>query len=278
MRYFILMATLLTISAVSAEDLGEAGDQKILEFVENEVCFSAHSYSLSMTVEKASDHFHDNMQCFFDSASKELTGSLNKSFRSRFQAVHSERELMLVNEDLTGCQSKKTDKILTAKKVISIQKQKKQARGFESGCENEKGTGSLTNPYSSCTVTEAALNELCAYQEYLHFKQNNRSLNQEAKEEGREVVPLNTINYQEENQDFAEAEKTIAQSAVLNAITHYNQFESSYRFELWQTLLYDTYLVTRSKLKIIKTAVDKWPAKFHNAARISDKIVHPKKP
>jgi len=147
--------------------------------------------------------------------------------------------------------------------------QASQARnGYSTLCETEGDNHTVDKFYSVCHVSETAMNEFCAYQEYLEWKIcDYKSFSRE--------YPVsdfdNDYNVRDEikrteRQDTYRKEIQKSRKTLYEMIYRYQKWEQNYRIHLWLVTILDALKETRSMLQELRKAVYVFPDKFNYAA------------
>ncbi len=259
---------LFTVVFASEEPFIEKEDRAQYSDIVREMCHSAADYNLddpwlALGAQKGvKAQYDERMACFFESAFVTATNEMNKSFSEQFfnkifmpaipYTVYKPKDLTLP----ASCENSS----FTLQATITAQ----QNNGYKTLCVVDGRDSTVERPYSSCHVAEAAWNEFCSYQEYLFWKQQDGTLLQEFRARGGRIVVDWTEYWRNTIRDHSE-ERDQAERLLTDTLETYLTYERDYRLNLWQKVIEQGLIVTRAKLQLIRTAVEKWPAKFHNA-------------
>lgn len=221
-----------------------------------DLCHASKGYSLDTTFEDASAEYQKLMNCLFNDAMQESVNRMHADFRKTLNKVvnKSPRELKDITFETKDC---------------SLQGiQASQARnGYDSLCETEGANPTIDENYSSCHVAETAMNEFCAYQEYLEWKKiDYKSF---AKEYPTQYFynDYNTRDVEIRNQKISQYSNELQKSkkAVDEMIYRYQKWEQGYRIHMWFISILESLKETRRMLNELKIGVYQFPDKFNYA-------------
>ncbi len=232
-----------------------------------EICHASVEYDLDMQFENyegedgAKTKYNKTMECLFESSFVRATNDMNKDFNEKF---FQNKQGMF---DFVGDETYKTEDLdkpsdCSEKEIDDIFEAQVE-NGYKTLCKVDGRKSTVEEVYSSCRVAEVAFNEFCAYQEYLLWKQTDETIRKESDTSSR------TAFFQTDwNQRVYEYNKEIdiSYTVLLETLEQFHTYAQNYRMHLWEKVIDNALIVTRTKIGLIKDAIDKWPVKFHNAA------------
>lgn len=222
-----------------------------------DLCHASQGYALDTIFEEARDTYQELMNCLFNDAMQQSVNRMHGDFRKTLSDIVQRNNRSL--EDLTF----KADSC----SLQGIQS-KQAAHGYSTLCETEGENPTVDEFYSACHVAETAMNEFCAYQEYLEWKKlDYESFSKEysssdfnydynERDTGKLVEKIN-----EYDNELRKSKKTLYEM-----IFRYQKWEQNYRIHMWFISILDSLKETKRMLNELKIAVYQFPDKFNNAA------------
>lgn len=234
----------------------------------NAMCHSSTEYTLDMPfevlkgTEGVKDKYNKKMECLFESAFVKATNDMNTDFRNDFFSKIFDPKDPYEPEDrsmkTSDCDGMKIDEIF----------QKQRKNGYETLCKIDGRTSTVETLYSSCRVAEVAWNEFCAYQEYLIWKQRDGTVYSEFMQRGNVTGQEAFTNYLALEQEKQEKEIADSYRVLWETLEQYHSFMQNYRIDLWENVIIEALKVTQEKYILIRTAIETWSRKFHNASAL----------
>lgn len=220
-----------------------------------EMCHSSVIYSLDMPLETAKKLYHETQNCLFDQSVVSSVNSMNKDFKSLFKKFKSDFSEPKLSIKAKNCKKGR---------IFSMQEMTPIDHGYISRCMEGNSVKTI---YSACHVSETAWNEFCAYQEYLSWKKIDDSLQTEFNSQKENLSTASDWrSYREKMEKNLELELNNSKKTLEESLRQYQHFEQNYRSHLWLEVIKAALKITRKKTKDIKTAIEKWPSKFHDRA------------
>ena len=250
----MLSAVLCLSFALFADVSAKVGEKIRTDFpqIVQELCQSSLTYSLDKNLEEESKKYHDRMNCLFNHAMSDAVNDMNREFSKKWNKIPQSASFENISFSGEGCSS--------LKQVQRIQ----ITKGYQTLCDTEGENPTVdTKNYSACKVTETAMNEFCAYQEYLEWKYFD-----DYRSEGIfDSTLLFGFNERFEEEKFRhESELAKAKRALEEMLYRYEKFEQQNRIHMWLVTVRAALEKTRDLLTEIRKAVYKFPDKFNYAA------------
>lgn len=240
------------------DDIDPALREQFAEMVtKKDLCHASQSYHLDIIFEEARDKYQKHMNCLFNDALQQSVNRMHGDFRKTLANIveRNSRGLEDLSFSTDGCS------------LQGIQA-KQKAHGYETLCETEGENPTVDEFYSVCHVAETAMNEFCAYQEYLEWKKlDYESFSRE--------YPAENFNYDYNERDTVKRKQKVAEydtelqkskKALYEMIFRYQKWEQNYRIHMWFISILDSLKETKRMLNELKIAVYQFPDKFNNAA------------
>lgn len=263
MKNIIKISILIILIPAGALAVGIDVDEDIrsnYSLISEEMCHSALQYKLSDSFADSQKKYNDKMSCVFESAFVTATNQLNKEFKDKFfnKIFDPHVDVKLRNREILGTECRDDD----LAKTFQAQKE----AGYKTLCEVDGRSSVSEKNYSACRVSEVVWNEYCAYQEYLRWKDADRSVvNEFSDTDFNDNQRWN--QYRNIEQTRYVNEVTVSARILEETLQQYQVFVQEYRLNLWQLVITEALKVTRAQLKLAAKAISTWPIKFPRASQ-----------
>lgn len=251
-RCMYICAMLLLLSGWGASDVfADVPAELRANFSEflHEQCHTSLQYSLDDTFGESADRYHETINCIFRDGSVRMMQQVNADVTPILREIPSPYTPPDPQVNSGDCA------------LSSIQSRQGE---FASQCAG----GPSDSAFSSCRVAETALNEYCAYRQYLYYKSQDET---SFFEEESFATPLEAVSLRNGRIQYFRKEEKDSERALQATIEYYKDFESSYETFVWLSALRESLLATRSLMVSLRTNFNVLPAKFENASsRICD--------
>lgn len=258
MKYLLLV--LILFSSVQAQDVKDALFNQFGQV--QSLCHNSVRFDLvNDKIAEVRDQYHERMNCLFSTAAEDYLNTERDNFHSLLEQIKSEHQLEEVPE--SQCEG---DDFKTIKAA-------QLATGYASLCTVD-GDG-VAKEGSLCQITETAFNEFCGYQEFLYFRGRREVLTKRINEEDLWDEPcprtdkVNSLaSCIEREESLLEAEQALAQAALEQSLTEYQNLLEGWTLHGWLTGLTEALKNTYRRLDLARTAFEIWPDKFENATSL----------
>ena len=249
---FILPNSPVTFAA--ATDLDPLLRENFSDMID-QLCHSSLTYNMGQPFLENKERYQKTMNCLFNDAMQRSVNEMNADFRPILKSIiryASNRQLEDVSFDASFCVG-----------LENIQT-KQRSKQYETTCDAPDNP-TVMKPYAACRVSETALNELCAYEEYLEWKMlDYQSFRNEFDEEmGSNQFKSMEMWEREKNQH--KKELILVKKTLDEMLYRYQKWEQNYRMHMWFVAIIEGLKQTRDLLTELRKAIDVFPTKFNNA-------------
>lgn len=212
--------------------------------------------------EDAQKRYQGLMNCLFNDAMQQSVNKMHEDFRPILASIVPKPSPRVL-EDISFATEAPEGAVCKLEEVQALQ----SAHGYETLCDTESDNPTVDKMYSSCRVAETAMNEYCAYQEYLEWKKgDHKSFTKEFPP--KEIGFSGSAQKGKYNERKALYQKEIEESkeTMDEMLYYYEKWEQNYRMHLWFLVIQDALVQSREMLKELRHAVYLFPNKFNYAA------------
>lgn len=287
-KYWIVFSVLGLLGTVSAQL--DNIDREEYQSLVDRLCHAHTSYPLELSLEEASTLYHQSMDCLFSQASVQAVNARNNAARTKLKSFFLEGERYNFTSDQTFedivWETANRENCSSLEAIIKAQlNNPSPENGYKSRCVADNTIGledlytqvgtqdqeirnyrsQIEMPFSACKVTETALNEYCAYSQYMTWKARDETTVQALADRSIRSNLDFTNNQLSQFQAALQQERAAVKQTLDLALETYQRFEASYAEHLWWQLLRVGLEKINHRSQLVREALSVWSYKFHDS-------------